>query len=519
MKKNFIKGTIFIILGIIMWEGVLNVTSEPNTSGWDNEAFTRIYNNRNSYDVLCLGTSMAVTNISSEELFLNYNITMTTLGSPEQPIYLSYYYLEEALKYQSPKIVLFDVQSLFYTEENIEQRIQENEYQYVHFLLDNMKMGKVKKKVIEEVKNIDPDIDKWDYYSKMYNSHSNWENISVDNFKKPENDALMNGNLMLFRFDENSNRTVDVFEVENTDKIEEINNYNMLYLKKMVDLCDQKEVKLVFVRGQRQVDWSWDKYNTIERVASEYGVDSMDINLVEYEIGFDSRFDSDDGTHLNVLGAKKWTDFLGEYLSKNIIHTSETGIEKKYEKEKEKYNNILEFMEIKKKLCQSYTFAKYIDTLCEIKNKEVAIMISVNDDAFSTISDQDISRLKKLGLSADFKNKEKNSYAALIEGNNLCEKLDEQGVEISGNLDDNTKIEIKSGGGISKYIASIMINEKETLSGGKGINIVVYDKKCSKVLSSVYFDTCLQENSLTYKIDEYGIKKMEVAENEWENVR
>lgn len=176
-------------------------------------------------------------------------------------------------------------------------------------------------------------------------------------------------------------------------------------------------------------------------------------------------------------------------------------------------------MEIKKKLCQSYTFDKYIDTLCEIKNKEVAIMISVNDDAFSTISDQDISRLKKLGLSADFKNKEKNSYAALIEGNNLCEKLDEQGVEISGNLDDNTKIEIKSGGGISKYIASIMINEKETLSGGKGINIVVYDKKCSKVLSSVYFDTCLQENSLTYKIDEYGIKKMEVAENEWENVR
>ena len=95
---------------------------------------------------------MAVINISNEELYLNYGISSMTLGEPEQPLFLTYYTLKEALNYQNPKVVLFDIQSLFYSEQFIKEKFLSDERHYIHFSLDGMRNIKIKKMALEEAK-------------------------------------------------------------------------------------------------------------------------------------------------------------------------------------------------------------------------------------------------------------------------------------------------------------------------------------------------------------------------------
>ena len=88
------------------------------------------------YDVLISGTSLAVTNVSVEKLYLKYGISSISIGEPEQLVFLSYYSLEEALKYQNPKVVLFDVQALLYLDERKRDLLNMNEDYAVLYTLD-----------------------------------------------------------------------------------------------------------------------------------------------------------------------------------------------------------------------------------------------------------------------------------------------------------------------------------------------------------------------------------------------
>ena len=59
------------------------------------------------------------------------------------------------------------------------------------------------------------------------------------------------------------------------------------------------------------------KHNGVERVASELGVDYVDLNLGDAatSIGIDWSTDSlDGGDHLNYSGAEKVSTYLGAYL-------------------------------------------------------------------------------------------------------------------------------------------------------------------------------------------------------------
>ena len=70
---------------------------------------------KDTLDVLFFGASVAVNSFSPQELYNNFGITSYNLGSEQQSIFLSYFWLKEALTYQSPKVVVLDTLYLFNT--------------------------------------------------------------------------------------------------------------------------------------------------------------------------------------------------------------------------------------------------------------------------------------------------------------------------------------------------------------------------------------------------------------------
>ena len=62
-----------------------------------------------SLDFVFIGSSQMFTSVVPAVLWEEYGITSYDFGANEQPMYLSYYYIREALKYQNPKAIVLEV--------------------------------------------------------------------------------------------------------------------------------------------------------------------------------------------------------------------------------------------------------------------------------------------------------------------------------------------------------------------------------------------------------------------------
>ena len=72
---------------------------------------------KDSVDVLAVGTSLAYAGINTNVLWEEYGIAAYDLCSAEQPFWVSYYTIREALKTQHPKVILLDAKPAIYTRD------------------------------------------------------------------------------------------------------------------------------------------------------------------------------------------------------------------------------------------------------------------------------------------------------------------------------------------------------------------------------------------------------------------
>ena len=456
-KYTLPKIILFLICGMLIFWITSKILQKPRNEQWDASGMTRVYNDK--YDFIFAGTSKVICNINVEELYLSYGISSVTVGEPSQPLYLTYYTLEEALKEQTPKAVLLDVSAIFYSEEKIKAEMKEDEYHYVHFSLDKMKNNKTKYNALMQAKKLDEDK-------------------------------------------------------------EELEEFNVEYLDKIVDLCKNNNVDIILIQGSANVGGNpWKRYNTVQELAKQYGLDYIDLNEYNSEIGIDWALDSSDMNHLNVVGSKKWTDFLGTFLSNKYEYTDcrNTNEPAEFKKNIEAYQNILEMVEEKRTLLQATNLYQYLDTLYNLNKTENVIFISLCGNATMSYTDYVQNMLYNIGFDLDIQEGDWwNYYGILDEGRIVSENTSKTEIGEEGLLDNQKSYSILSGDELLGTKASIMINVTEYGQCGQGINIVVYNKKYDEVLSSVYFNINENDNPATGRIKD-GENQIEKEVNIWEN--
>lgn len=505
MKKKYILKIVgFICAFIIIFNIVDHFLERPINEQWDHSGLRYIYNNKNYYDVIFVGTSITITNISNEELYLKYGIAGVTIGEPSQPTYLSYYSLEEALKYQNPKAVLFDVNSLFYTEDDLRRNVRTyDEYHHLHYSLDNMKNNATKYNAFCQAKEITPEINFWNYFSKIYYNHSNWENISKENFVRKSGYQVMNGNYMNLNLYSAPDKVEDLgLNGENTGEITSIPDINRIYLNKMINLCREKNIMFILTRGGGT--YTWEKYNTIVNYAEEYNIPYLDLNDFENLEKIDLLLDSSDGNHFNMLGAKKWTDILGSYLQQKLEFKDrrKDHLYDDYMEQKEKYDQFLKVVEDTVSLNKEANLNGYLKALNELDNSNITIFIAVKDEAATNLTDDEEKALQNLGFEKSLLGKQRYSYIGISGNGLLVEEIGKDQLHTFGMIDENVSYEVISGGYEAGSVASILINGEEKAQNGRGFNFVVYNSTVNNVISSVYFDTYQYKNAPISRIVE-----------------
>lgn len=124
-KVFFCVRLIVFLLVILLVIGGLNELLKPKyyyTEIWPTtNTYLDFYKlEKNSVDVLLFGSSHAVTAFNPQVLYDNYGITSYNLGCEQQSPLITYYWLREALKYQTPKVVIIDTYTFHkYTSEYI----------------------------------------------------------------------------------------------------------------------------------------------------------------------------------------------------------------------------------------------------------------------------------------------------------------------------------------------------------------------------------------------------------------
>lgn len=245
----------------------------------------------NTIDVVVVGDSEAYSSISPMEIWNKHRLTSYICATSAQYITCSDTMLEQAFQKQNPKVVILETNTI-YRDVKSENSIMTKAENSISII-----------KYHDRWKNI-----------KLYDFNTSAQYTWTDDYKGYH---LKKGVL--------APKKTDYMAPD--EKIEDINKLNAKYVKAISEKCKDNNAQLILLSTPSTKNWTMAKHNGIQKLAEEIGVEHIDLNLMNDVIKIDwSKDTCDAGDHLNYSGAKKVTDFIGNYL------TEELGLNGSYDK-------------------------------------------------------------------------------------------------------------------------------------------------------------------------------------------
>ena len=259
-----------------------------------------------SVDLLILGSSHAFEDINTAYLFDNYGISSFILAGSIQPMWNTYYYLEEALDYQTPQMIVLEAYTTTLAYDYSDNsRIIKNNYGIRN---SYRKYQSLKESVSQD------EFD--DYYLEYRQWHSRYTEMAANNYdcyyEKPLYQYFM-GFGVNFKTTEYERNDAKI-----SDESLNMKNKSEKYYRKIIELCQEKNIPLVIVVSPYIVTQREQKiYNYAEAIAEEYAVPFVNYNSEEYYDLLDIDFQSDfaDQGHLNYKGNLKYTQAIAELVT------------------------------------------------------------------------------------------------------------------------------------------------------------------------------------------------------------
>ena len=320
---------------------IINRTLEPkytlSTSDWPTTStFNQFYRmDRDSIEVLFFGSSIAASAFVPQVLYDEYGMTSYNLACELQNIFFSYYWLEEALHYQSPRAVVLDLE--FMNDYYPENRLNTKE-SISRKSIDPMRWSLNKVKAVHHICTLDRSQSELSYYLTNIRYHSRWPEVSLRDL-----DIEMTENAPLKGFapvNENAPEEAGPYIPGRTDEKYAFQEVMQEYLDRIVKLCREKGISLMLV--SLPGDTMNDSINfTHESYADGNGILYLNMCTPE-QINRIGAFFPEENIyyHENIWGAVKTSRYIGALLAEN--YEIEPLTDPQYESSKEYFRQILD---------------------------------------------------------------------------------------------------------------------------------------------------------------------------------
>lgn len=233
-----------------------------------------------SIDVLLMGDSEIFTSVSPLQLWDERGITSYSLGTNGQKLIYTRSLLALALRKQSPRVVVLETNCLF-------------------------RPFTVGEAILRVGKDVLPAVE----------YHDRWKSLTVEDFIAPVRATWTDEGKGFVA--KRGTRAADASGyMAPSDEVAEMPLLNRLYLEEIERMCERAGARLVLLSTPSTKNWNMARHNGVERVASELGLDYIDLNVGEDRVGVDWAKDSyDAGDHLNASGARKVSAAVGALLA------------------------------------------------------------------------------------------------------------------------------------------------------------------------------------------------------------
>jgi len=298
---GFLRVIIFLTVFLLFFQAVLmtfvpksvSTTYVPkagaNSSAWTSNMITAyIGERRNSIDILLVGNSNLYRGFSPIDCWNSYGISSCDCARPLQSPPGAYTVLVDALRYQSPKVIVLETDLLFPTHRTISLKTA--------LLPDiksvNTETGKDIAKIASSLKDLP---------SANDNLHFIYKGFIVSKVQKPFEGGFK-------------------YMTVHANTPVPLKPGSLQFLNETVALCKQKNIKLVLLSIPSAKSWSISKHNAVAEYARVNKLEFIDYNLnKKNNIGFNWLKDTyDGGTHLNIYGAHKVALYFGKYLKEKF---------------------------------------------------------------------------------------------------------------------------------------------------------------------------------------------------------
>lgn len=257
-------------------------------------------------DVLLMGNSHMGVHVDTATLWREYGISAFALWGGVQPMWNSYYFLVEALKYQQPKAVVLEIGGLSYDWEYADEATQLKNVAGMHLSLNKL----------EAIKATAPE-DRWlSLLLGLPLYHQRYGELTQEDFEYfPWSAELINnkGSYALY-----GHGDFDMADPAEITELAQISDKSLDYFMRIVSLCLEEGIELILVKTPTVDLEKYQPYsNAVTGLAEELGLDFYDFNKMAEETGIDGR-DFYYDTHLNLGGARKLSLSLGAILLEKV---------------------------------------------------------------------------------------------------------------------------------------------------------------------------------------------------------
>lgn len=266
--------------------------------------YTPFFEQEVDYDVLFMGSSHVVNGVFPMELWEDYGIVSYNFGGHGNQMGTSYWVMKNALDYATPKLMVIDV---FGVHEQMKRSVTAEQ---MHEAFDAFPMSETKYHMVQDLFDDETEevyASRWEYFWDFGKYHSRWNDLKAEDFQRPLNK------------EKGAESRIDVavpadYPICSKEEVLQEDTLAMEYLCKMIEECQERGIEVLLTHLPYPSEPGYQiAANSVYKIAEKYDVNY--INFVHMNHVVDYATDCYDvSSHLNPSGARKVTEYLGDYI-------------------------------------------------------------------------------------------------------------------------------------------------------------------------------------------------------------
>ena len=329
--KNTFAFLLKAVLFLLILTGVLYCAAVVVQRKDSQYKYADFFRTADQLDILFLGSSHVINGINPVQLYEDYGYTSYNMGGHGSVMPSTYWEMENALNYCSPRYVVVDTYMLekdyHFLDQAEESTDANSSVDQLHLNMDCWPYSRTKADAVQDLVQ-DKQLQKEFLYDFIL-YHNRWEELGQDDFLQ------LTGN-------EDRNKLMGAEQRLEVDAVPDIEypqkdkallgskTQGERYLEKILQDCRKRKIKVIltFLPKANVTDQDVQSANSTAKLAKQYDVPFLNFLKNQNVVNFYT--DMNDNGHLNSSGMQKITDYIGRYLNKHTQlkdHRKDTGYE------------------------------------------------------------------------------------------------------------------------------------------------------------------------------------------------